>query len=125
MKQLLLAASLLSSLGASAAGLHCSIHPKKGIADADLPSLAKVSRADAENTALKVVNVSAASVASGELEAEGGCLIYSFDIQIPGEKSIIEVTVDAGTGKVLAQKHESPKAQAAEKAADAAAAKKN
>jgi uncharacterized membrane protein YkoI len=105
--------------------LHCSIHPKKGIADADLPSLAKVSRADAENTALKAVNVSAASVASGEFEAEGGCLIYSFDIQIPGEKSIIEVTVDAGTGIVLAQTHESPKAQAAEKAADAAAAKKN
>ena len=100
MKRLLLAASFLSSLGASAAGLHCSIHPKKGIADADLPSLAKVSRADAENTALKAVNVSAASVASGELEAEGGCLIYSFDIQIPGEKSIIEVTVDAGTGTV-------------------------
>jgi uncharacterized membrane protein YkoI len=75
--------------------------------------------------ALKAVNVSAASVASGELEAEGGCLIYSFDIQIPGKKSIIEVAVDAGTGKVLAQKHESPKDQAAEKAADAAAAKKN
>lgn len=103
----------------------CSIHPKKGIADADLPSLAKVSRADAESTPLKAVNVSAASVASGELEAEGGCLIYSFDIQIPGKKSIIEVAVDAGTGKVLAQKHESPKDQAAEKAADAAAAKKN
>ena len=51
MKRLLLAASFLSSLGASAAGLHCSIHPKKGIADADLPSLAKVSRADAENSA--------------------------------------------------------------------------
>jgi Peptidase propeptide and YPEB domain len=125
MKQLLLAAALLTSLGASAAGLPCSIHPKKGTADADLPSLAKVSRADAESTALKAVNVSAASVASGELEAEGGCLIYSFDIQIPGKKSIIEVAVDAGTGKVLAQKHESPQAQAAEKAADAAAVMKN
>jgi hypothetical protein len=52
-----------------------------------------------------------------------GCLIYSFDIQIPGKKSIVEVAVDAATGKVLAQKHESPNAQAAEKAADAAAAK--
>src|ERR1700682_6058567 len=123
MKQLLLAAALLFSVGASAAGLPCSIHPKKGIADADLPSLAKVSRADAESMALRAVNVSAASVASGELEAEGGCLIYSFDIQIPGKKSIIEVAVDAGTGKVLAQKHESPQAQAAEKAADAAAVK--
>jgi hypothetical protein len=123
MKLLIIAASLLTSLGANAAGLPCSIHPKKGIADADLPALAKVSQADAESTALEAVNVSSASVASGELEAEGGCLIYSFDIQIPGKKSIVEVAVDAGTGKVLAQKRESPKVQAAEKAADAAAAK--
>jgi len=125
MKQLVIAAALLTSLGANAAGLPCSIHPKKGVADAALPALAKVTRADAESTALKAVNVSSASVASGELEAESGCLIYSFDIQIPGKKSIVEVTIDAGTGKVLAQRHESPKAQAAEKAADAAAAKKN
>ncbi len=65
-----------------------------------------------------------ASVAAGELEAEGGCLIYSFDIKMPGKKSIIEVAVDAGTGKVLSQKREGPKAQAAEAAADQAAAKK-
>jgi hypothetical protein len=123
MRQLIITVTLLTSLGANAAGLPCSIHPKKGIAEADLPALAKVTQADAERTALKAVNVSSASVASGELEAEGGCLIYSFDIQIPGKKSIVEVAVDAGTGKVLAQKHESSKAQAAEKAADAAAAK--
>lgn len=124
MKQLIIAITLLASFSANAAGLPCSIHPKKGIAEADLASLAKVTREDAESTALKAVNVSSATVSSGELEAEGGCLIYSFDIQIPGKKSIVEVTVDAGTGKVLAQKHESPKAQAAEKAADVAAAAK-
>jgi hypothetical protein len=123
MKALIVAAALFTSLGASAARLPCSIHPKKGMADADLVTLAKVSRADAESTALQAVHVNSASIASGELEAEGGCLIYSFDIQIPGKKSIVEVAVDAGTGKVLAKKHESPKAQAAEKAADAAATK--
>jgi Peptidase propeptide and YPEB domain len=123
MRQLIIAATLLTSLGANAAGLPCSIHPKKGIAEADPPALAKVTQADAESTALKAVNVSSASVASGELEAEGGCLIYSFDIQIPGKKSIVEVAIDAGTGKVLAQTHESSKAQAAEQSADAAAAK--
>lgn len=125
MKHLVIAAALLTSLGANAAGLPCSIHPKEGVADAELPALARVTRADAESTALKAVNVSSASVASGELEAEGGCLIYSFDIQIPGKKFIVEVTVDAGSGKVLAQKHESSKVQAAEKAADAAAAKRD
>lgn len=125
MKQLIIATVLLTSLGASAAESPCSIHPKKGMTDSDLPALAKVTQADAQSAALKAVNVSTASVTSGELEAEGGCLIYSFDIQIPGKKSIVEVAVDAGTGKVLAQKQESPKAQAAEKAADAAAPKKN
>lgn len=121
---LILTATLLSSVGASAAGLQCSIHPPKGLADAELPALTKVSQADAQSTALKAVKVTDASITSGELEAEGGCLIYSFDIKVPGKKSIIEVAVDAGTGNVLSQKHESPKAQAAEAAADKAAAKK-
>lgn len=76
---------------------------------------------DEESTALKAADVSSASVKSGELEAEGGCLIYSFDIQVPGKQSVIEVAVDAGTGKLLAKKYEGPKAQAAEKAGDAAA----
>lgn len=125
MKKLVFAAGmLLTSLDASAAELRCAIHPKKGISDADLPALARVTQADARSTALKAVNDSSATVSSGELEAEGGCLIYSFDIQIPGKKSIIEVAVDAGTGKVLAKKHEGAKAQAAERAADAAAAAK-
>ena len=123
MKRLIFVAALLGSIGANAAALPCTIHPKKGMTDTELAKLAKVSRADAETTALKAVNTSAASVESGELEAEGGCLIFSFDIQIPGKKSIVEVAVDAGTGKVLAKKNEGPKAQAAERAADAAAKK--
>lgn len=116
--------TLFISLSASAAGLPCSIHPKKGLSDADLATLAKVTQADAESAALKAVTLKGASVASGELEAEGGCLIYSFDITMPGKKSIIEVAVDAGSGKVLSQKREGPKAQAAEAAADQATATK-
>ena len=121
MKPFIVAAALLTSVGASAAGLPCSIHPKIGVADSDLSSLAKVGRADAERTALKAVNNGSTSALSGELEAESGCLVYSFDIKIPGKKSIVEVIVDAGTGKVLSKKLEGPKAQAAEKAADAVA----
>jgi|SRR5664279_973223 len=120
MKRLIVAAALFTSLGASANGLPCDIHPKKGMTDTELAKLAKVSRVDAESTALAAVHIDSASVASGELEAEGGCLIYSSDIQIPGKKSIVEVAVDAGTGKVIAKKYEGPKAQAAEKAADVA-----
>ncbi len=121
MKRIIVAATLLISLGAGAAGLPCTIHPKDGMSDAELSKLAKVSRTDAERTALKAVNVSSAYVKSGELEGEGGCLIYSFDIQVPGKQSIVEVAVDAGTGKVLAKTSEDPQAQATEKAGDAAA----
>ncbi|MEO8135767.1 MAG: PepSY domain-containing protein [Betaproteobacteria bacterium] len=117
-------AMLFTSLSVSATGLPCSIHPKKGHSDADLATLPKVTQADAQSAALKAVTIKHASVASGELEAEGGCLIYSFDIKMPGKKSVIEVAVDAGTGKVLSQKREGPKAQAAEAAADSAAATK-
>lgn len=102
MKQLFLLASLIASLGASAASLPCSIHPKKGSTDADFMTLAKISKADAETTALKAVNIASASIEGSELNAEGGCLIYSFDIKSPGKKSVAEVTVDAGNGKVLA-----------------------
>ena len=49
-----------------------------------------------------------------------GKLIYSFDIKVAGKSGIEEVAVDAMTGKVLAVKHESPKQEAKEKAADAA-----
>ena len=87
-----------------------------------MASRRKPSKADAEIAALKAVNNSAASVASGELESEHGCLIYSFDVKIAGKKSIIEVAVDAGTGKVLSKKRESVQTQAAEAASDAAAA---
>lgn len=121
MKRLIVAATLLIPLGAVAAGLPCTIHPKDGMSDTELSMLAKVSRADAERTALKAVNIRSAHVESGELEGEGGCLIYSFDIQVPGKQSIVEVAVDAGTGKVLAKTSEGPKAQATERAGDAAA----
>ncbi len=120
--------TLFISVSASAAGLPCSIHPKKGLSDSELASLAKVTQADAQSAALMAVTLKDASkdlsVTSGELEAEGGCLIYSFDIKMLGKKSIIEVAVDAGTGKVLSQKSEGPKAQAAEAAADKTAAAK-
>jgi hypothetical protein len=123
MNKALLVIALLAPFGASAAKLPCSIHPTAGIADADLPALAKVTQADAQSTALKAVNVAAAAVSSSELESEGGCLIYTFDIKLPGKTSIVEVAIDAGTGKLLSKVSEGPKAQAAEVAADLSSAK--
>jgi hypothetical protein len=56
MNKVLLVAVLLASLGASAAELPRSIPPQAGIADADLPALAKVARSDAQSSANKAVN---------------------------------------------------------------------
>lgn len=99
--------------------LQCSIHPRKGTPEANLPSLARVSESEARETALKAIK-SAAPVqgSEGELEVERGCLIYSFDIRVPGKRGIEEVIVDAGSGKVLEHAHETPAQESAERAGE-------
>jgi len=49
-----------------------------------------------------------------ELEREGGRLIYSYDIQVPGQAGVQEVNVDAMTGEVVATTHEGPAQEKAE-----------
>jgi len=96
---------------------HCSIHPAKAMSDAQLNSLAKVSQAQAEKIAFaKLTGKGAVSTASAELEAEHGCLIWSFDIRVAGKPGFEEVQVDAGDGKILSVKHESSRQEAAEAA---------
>jgi Peptidase propeptide and YPEB domain len=100
-----------------AAGTPCSIHPKTGAKKDELAAMAKITRDDAQTAALASFKDSTkATVKEAELEAEHGCLVYSFDIAIAGRSGIQEVQVDAGTGKVLSSKHESAKAEVAEKA---------
>ena len=54
-------------------------------------------------------------VEAGGLEVEEGCLVYSYDIKVPGKSGVDEVIVDAGTGAVLKVEHESAVKEAAEK----------
>jgi hypothetical protein len=89
---------------------------------AQLAAQAKVSRADAEKTAL--AQVPNGSIKEGELEKEHGKLIWSFDIATPGTQDIKEVAVDAVTGAVIGVENETPEQQAKEKAADAKHEKK-
>ena len=111
---------------ASAAPRPCTIHPKKGATTEELTAMAKVTQSDAKQTALGTFkDPSKATIKEAELEAEHGCLVYSFDIEVAGKKGIQEVQVDAGDGKVLSSKHESPKTEAAEKAKDAAKTPRN
>jgi len=59
-------------------------------------------------TATAQAKFPAGSIKSGEIEKEGGKLIYSFDIQLPGVKGIEEVHVDAATGALIKTEHEAP-----------------
>ena len=66
---------------------------------AKLQAEAKISRADAEKTAL--AKVPGGTIKEGELEKEHGKLIWSFDIATAGAKDITEVQVNAVTGEIV------------------------
>lgn len=125
MKFLVFSLVLLASFSAAAAEMKCSIHPAKGSADSDLPSMAKFNQAAARNVALAEYHGRSPTVSEGELEAERNCLIYSFDIRLAGKTGVDEVMVDAGTGSIISRKHETANQEAAEVAADKAAAAKH
>jgi uncharacterized membrane protein YkoI len=114
----LLALTFLVSFAASAANLDCSIKASKTTKKADMPGMAKVSVDDAKKTALGAVNASGAAITKGGLEVEDGCLVYSYDVKIPGKNGIEEVIVDAGSGKVLKTEHEGSVKEALEKTVD-------
>jgi uncharacterized membrane protein YkoI len=85
---------------------------------APLQTQAKITRAEAEKTALALVPGGA--TISGNLERAKGRLVWSFDIRMPRAKNITEVHVDAQTGAVVSKAIETP----AERAKEAAAEKK-
>jgi len=89
--------------------------------DAQLMKDAKVTKAQAERTAL--AKVPQGKITSEEIEREHGKLIWSFDIAKAGTNNITEVQVDAITGAVASVKIETPKDQRAEAAADRASKK--
>lgn len=73
---------------------------------------ARISMATARATAAK--SVPNGRMRSEELEREHGVLLYSFDIQKPGQRGVTEVQVDATNGRLLSSKHESPAAESKE-----------
>jgi uncharacterized membrane protein YkoI len=70
--------------------------------EADFPSLAKITSDQAVQNALASVQ---AKVLKTELENENGFLVYGVELVTP-DKSIVDVKVDAGSGKVLAMEHD-------------------
>jgi uncharacterized membrane protein YkoI len=116
MKRLILALALAVPFAVSAAGddLNCSIKAKKLTSKKDMMAMAKVSDADARKAAMSSVGAGS-TISKGGLEVEDGCLIYDFDVKVAGKTGIEEVTIDAGTGKVLKSAHEGAMSEAAGK----------
>ena len=122
MKTPLFVIGLAIPMIACAADLPCSIKATR--LDADTRAMVKVPEAAARKTALAEVKSVGASVSGGGLEVEDGCLLYTYDIKIPGRSGVQEIVIDAGSGKVLKVEHESAAKEAAEKALDRPPAKK-
>jgi uncharacterized membrane protein YkoI len=66
--------------------------------EADVPALAKLTSAQAVQKALAAVQ---GQILKTELENENDFLVYSVEV-VTADKTIMEVKVDAGSGKVLA-----------------------
>ena len=118
------AASALTVAGAQQVApgkKHATHQHKKAESQADLQKEAKMTMDDARAMALRTVPN--ATIQAGEIEREGGKLIYSFDMKVAGKSGIDEVNIDAMTSKLVSNQHETPKAERAEAKADAKAAK--
>lgn len=100
--------------------------PAKAQYKKDLPAKlvkeAKITEPAAAEAALKAVP--GGVIEKMELEKEDGKFIYSYDIKVPGKSGIQEVHIDAMTGALVANVHETPADEAAEKAKDAKEAAK-
>lgn len=105
--------------GRAATPLACTIHASKSMAQNELKAMAKVTQDTAQKAALASFDAGARpKIVESELEVERGCLVYSFDVDVPGDKGVTEVLVDAGSGDVLSRTHETKADEAAEKAAE-------
>jgi uncharacterized membrane protein YkoI len=80
-----------------------------------LRARARITCAAARQAALRSIGGKDLRVVSAELEDENGRLVYSFDVARRGANGVDEVQIDARSGALGSTKHESAKAEAAEK----------
>ena len=71
-------------------------------AEAEFPALAKISMAQAMDAALAAVP---GKVLKAELDDENGFLLYEIEV-VTANKTVMEIKVDAGDGKILATKQD-------------------
>jgi hypothetical protein len=121
LKRMVVAAALVvTNIAAAGGSPDCAIHPKNVKGGRALRALARISEPAALRTAFRTIkHTDIVSVVSSELEVERGCLVWSFDLSVPGIPGIHEVQVDAGDGKVLFSEREDARQEAAERKKDA------
>ncbi|MEO8629492.1 MAG: PepSY domain-containing protein [Betaproteobacteria bacterium] len=103
----------------SAAILLMSLASATPFARAAAPAQPPVTEAQAR--AIALAKVPGGMLQSGELEREHGKLVWSFDIKDLNSANVIELQVDANTGRIVHKTIESPAGQAKESKADKAA----
>jgi hypothetical protein len=84
---------------------------------AELQAQTRITQDQATRTAL--ARVPNGRIKSAELEREHGKLVWSFDIAQDGKSGVMEIQVDAITGKIVSEKKESAAQEAAEAAKEA------
>lgn len=108
MKKNIIISSVAAVVIAVAAG--CASEQQE---QAEMQSEAKITKEQAQATAME--KAPGGTIKEGELEKEGGKLIWSFDIATPGTKNTTEVNVDAITGAIVSVSTESPESEKKEK----------
>lgn len=85
----------------------CSIQVPVTTAHSEYSHLAQISRAAAEQAARDRLQAGPAGhIVAANLESDAGCLIWSVEVRMPGERGLSAVHVDAGDGRVLMVRHE-------------------
>ena len=101
----------LSAQGATVPPAQAPAAPKVKVTE-DKPGLLARARVNPDlATATALARVPGGVVKAGEIEEEGGKLIYSFDIKVAGKRGIEEVHVDAMTGALIKSEHEDDAAE--------------
>lgn len=118
MKRILIALLAAAPIVALPANLDCSIKGKRTMSWSKMKALARIDDARARKAALEKVGAPGATIQRGGLEIEEGCLLYLYDVKVPGQKGLQEIFIDAGTGSVLKVGYESDAKVKAERILD-------
>ena len=120
MKRTLLVAALIAAVASTAqaqapkSAAASKPHKYKKTMPKALVKEAKITEPQAADAAMKAVP--GATIDRMELEKENGALIYSYDLKTKGKPGLDEVHVDATTGAVVSNVHETKADEAKEKA---------